>query len=53
MVADEDLVTNEGEEQRVDLSPKMCQFIDPLFGEDATFKVSFSIHAHICGAQTV
>lgn len=26
--ADEDLVTNEAEEQRVDLSPKICQFTD-------------------------
>lgn len=36
MAADENLVTNEGEEQRDDLSPKMHQFIDPLFGEDAS-----------------
>lgn len=36
MAADENLVTNEGEEQRDDLSPKMRQFIDPLLGEDAS-----------------
>lgn len=57
--ADEDLVPNEGEEPRVDLNPKTCQFTEPLFGKDAqkqyprtTFKVLFT-RADVVGEHAV